>query len=268
MARYWRGVTVLWIGVAMVACSDSKSPTTPPSPSNTPPGFSEVPPGAMPGLNSPDASMFLVTSAVTISSGGAGACAMTPGSGQFICPGGIRDGLSYTIRQTFYDAAGHEQPAFNRETTASTKIETTVSGTLTHQGMTMTTNRTGMMVTSGLGPNAITHTLNGSEQGTMSATLTHNGSPVSMNSTMSGATVNLVVPVRSAPDPAAYPLSGSRTHSATTTTTHPAGTTTATMTRQETFNGTSTVQIEMTTNGVTRSCTYDLAARTTTCGSR
>jgi hypothetical protein len=222
----------------------------------------------MPGLNSPDASMFMVPGAVTMSYAGAGSCAMTPATGQFTCPAGMRDGLTYTIRQTFYDAAGNEQPAFNRETTASIRTETTASGTLTHQGMTTTTNRTGIMVTSGLGPNATTHTLNGSEQGTMSATMTQNGTTITLNATMSGATLDVVVPVRSAPDPTAYPLSGSRTHSATTTMTHPGGTTTATMTRRETFDGTNIVQIEMTNNGIVRTCTYDLAARTTTCGSR
>ena len=261
------GVAVLCIGLSLAACSDSRTPTTPPSPSTLPAGFS-VSQGAMPGLNSPDASMFMVPGAVTVSYAGAGSCAMTAGTGQFACPTGMHDGLTYSMRQTFYDAAGNQQPAFNPQTTASIKSETTASGTITREGLTTTTNRTGVMTVTGLGPNATTHTLNGSEQGTMSATMNHNGAAITMNATFSGSTNNLVMPVRTAPDPTAYPLSGNRMHSATMTTTHPGGITSSTMTRRETFNGTSIVRIEMTIDGVTRNCEYDLAARTTTCGSR
>lgn len=38
-----------------------------------------------------------------------------------------------------------------------------------------------------------------------------------------------------------------------------------TVRRQETFDGTSIVKVELTVNGVTQSCTFDLATRTSTC---
>jgi hypothetical protein len=38
--------------------------------------------------------------------------------------------------------------------------------------------------------------------------------------------------------------------------------------RQETFNGTNIVQVELTINGVTQHCTFDLAARKSTCNDR
>jgi hypothetical protein len=40
---------------------------------------------------------------------------------------------------------------------------------------------------------------------------------------------------------------------------------TLTVRRQETFDGTNVVKVELTVNGMTQSCTFDLATKTSTC---
>ena len=80
---------------------------------------------------------------------------------------------------------------------------------------------------------------------------------------LSGTTMNLVVPVRAGEGSPAYPLSGTRIH--TTTTAGWGGRGPLTVRRQETFDGTNIVRVELTVNGVTQECTFDLATKTSTC---
>ena len=265
MTAQWRGIVVVSMGLTVAACSGSSpAPTTPPAPAAQAAGAA----GAAPtDLHNPDVPIFSVSDADRTS--GRGPCVFNPASGQFDCPSETRDGITYTSRYTLYDASGQVQSAFNRATTASIKTETTASGTTTgRDGGTSTINRTGVMTTTGLGPAATAHTLNGTETGTVVTTRTANGVTVTTNTSINDTTTNLVVPVRSDRDAAAYPLSGSRVHATATTTTNRGETRTSTTKRQETFNGTSTVQVEITINGATERCSYDLAARTSTCGSR
>jgi len=120
------------------------------------------------------------------------------------------------------------------------------------------------MTTTGLGSGATTHTLNGSEQGTV-VVRSPSGST---NTSINDATTDLVVPVRSRDGGPAYPLSGVTVHATVTTTTRGSETRTVTTRRQETFNGTNIVQVEITVDGATARCTYDLAAHTSTCARR
>ncbi len=124
------------------------------------------------------------------------------------------------------------------------------------------------MTTTGLGPTATTHTLNGTEQGTTKSTSTRGGVTVTTDTSVTDTTTNFVVPVGRGEGTAAYPHSGVRVHTVTTTTSTPSGPRTMTTRRQETFNGSNVVQIEVTVNGVTQRCTFDLAARTSTCDNR
>jgi hypothetical protein len=120
------------------------------------------------------------------------------------------------------------------------------------------------MTTTGLGPDAKTHTLNGSEQGAIATTITgKDGAKFTTNTTIEDTTKNLVVPVRPADRGAAYPLSGVRVHTAVTK--GPGDRGTLTVRRQETFDGTNIVKVELTVNGVTQSCTFDLATKTSNC---
>ncbi|HVL67856.1 MAG TPA: hypothetical protein VM364_11385 [Vicinamibacterales bacterium] len=186
-------------------------------------------------------------------------------SGQFVCPSQSREGITLTMRFTLYDKDGNVLSVLDREKVASIRTETSASGTTSREGASVTIDRSGVMVTTGLGPQATTHTLNGTERGTVTASATINGVATTTTTSMLESTNNLVVPARRSSGDPGYPLSGERVRTATTTTTHGSTSRTLTTERRETFNGTSVVQVQITVNGVTQHCTYDLAARTSTC---
>ena len=259
MKGTFRGMGLALLALMVASCSNSGSAPTAPSPSIT---GQTTATGTLTSLTDPDARIFSVTAADTPS--GRPPCEFNPATGQFECPPQARNGLTITMRYTLYDASGNVQSARDRNT-ASMRADTTAEGTITREnGASVTINRSGFMTTSGLGPNATTHTLNGREQGTVVATMTANdGAKVTTTTTVDDVTTNLVVPVRSGDRSTAYPLSGTRVHSAVTT--GPLGRGPLTVRRQETFDGTNIVRVELTVNGATQQCTFDLATRTSTC---
>lgn len=221
-------------------------------------------------LTNPDVGMFSVPSADTSLGGGAGPWALTPATGQFGGPDGKDGGLTYNRTVTYRDANGVVQQKFDPQTTASITTDTTATGTRgTPDGGTATVNRSGEMVVTGLLGTETTRTLNGHEHGTIHASLTaKDGTAITVDSVEDDTTSDLVVPAtdRGAGNPRAFPLSGSRSHSDATTTTRGSQTKSTTLVRTETFNGTSTVQVTITQDGVTRSCTFDLTSKSNTCG--
>lgn len=260
MKTDWRLVVLAFAAIAAVS-GCSRSADTPTSPTENAGQSSS----ALAALADPEVAIFNVTGADT-SSGGRGPCEFNQATGQFVCPDQTRDGITFTMRFTLYDAGGNVLSAFDRTRVASIKTETTASGTTARSGASVTINRSGVMVTSGLGPGSTTHTLNGSEHGTVASTMTTaDGTRFTTNSTINDSTASLVVPVRNSRDDHAYPLSGVRVHATETTTTRGSTSRTVTTRRQETFNGTNIVQVELTINGVTQHCTFDLAAKTSTC---
>ncbi len=271
MKATWRGLFLLILVVTVASCSSQQSPPAAPTSSAS---TSQAPPVPTPtapstptttvgGLADPDARLFAVTAADT-PAGAENPCVFDPASGQFVCPERTRDGMTFTMRFTLYDASGNVQSARNRQT-AAIRTETTAEGSITREnGATATVSRRGTMMTTGLGPDATTHTLNGNEQGTIVTTVTgRDGAKITTNTSVEDATTNLVVPVRPADRSAAYPLSGVRVHTAVTK--GPGDRGALTVRRQETFDGTNIVRIELTVNGVTQSCTFDLATKTSTC---
>ncbi len=251
---------VLAATLALAGCSN-----TPGSPSSL--GVGRGSSDSVAALASPDVAIFSIDGADT-SSSGRGPCVFDPETGQFVCPDRTRNGITLTMRFTLYDANGNVQSRFDRATTAAIRTETTATGTTSRQGATITINRSGVMMTTGLGPTATTHTLNGSEQGTIRSTQTTPDGTVTTETSIQETTTNLVVPVRARDSAPRYPLSGVRVRTTVATTTRRGDTRTVTTRRQETFNGTNIVQIELTVNGVTEYCTFDLDTRTSTCGRR
>jgi hypothetical protein len=254
-----RAAWFLTLAATVAGCSNSgTTPSVPSQPTTTQTTASS----AVATLADPDAKLFAVTAADAPS--GPPPCQFNAQTGEFECPSQTRDGITFTRQFTLYDANGHVMSHFGRDT-AAIRTETTADGTTTREnGAVATIHRAGEMMTTGLGPDATTHTLNGREHGTVSATMTAaDGTRVTTNTVIDGATINLVVPVRRNDGAQAYPLSGTRIH--TTTMTGQVGRGSVTVRRQETFDGTSTVQVQLTVNGVTQSCTFDLATRTSTC---
>ena len=86
----------------------------------------------------------------------------------------------------------------------------TADGTTTREnGAVATIHRAGEMMTTGLGPGATSHTLNGREHGTVTTVWTAaDGTKVTTTTTIDGTTVNLVVPVRAGDRSQAYPAVG------------------------------------------------------------
>jgi hypothetical protein len=267
----WRALFLMGLVLTVASCSSQQNPPSAPTSSAATAQATSAPaPAAAPtqvtplgGLADPDARLFAVTSADT-PAGAENPCVFDPATGQFVCPEHTRDGITFTLRFTLYDASGKVQSARDRNT-ASVRTETTAAGTITREnGNTATVSRRGTMMTTGLGPDAKTHTLNGSEQGTIATTITgKDGATITTNTSIEDTTTNLVVPVRPGDRSAAYPLSGTRVHTAVTK--GPGDRGALTVRRQETFDGTNIVKVELTVNGVTQSCTFDLATKTSTC---
>ena len=250
---------VLPVLALSAACGSSTSTPSPASPTSALDATS-----AATGLANADVPIFQVDAAGQ-SPSGKGPCVFNPATGEFDCPEVTRDGLTLTRQFTLYDAGGNVQSKFDKNTTASIKTETTAKGTITlPDGSTSTIDRSGVMITTGLVGDETTHTLNGTEQGTV-VTTSNKAGGATINTTLNDSTNNLVVPVPDRSTQGGYPLSGSQTHSTTTTVTHGSDTRTTVTERRETFNGTNIVQVDLTVNGATEHCTRDLATHTSTC---
>jgi hypothetical protein len=254
------GVSVLALLGAAACGSSLQSPTSPFLQGSTS--------SSVAALSNSEVPMFNVTAAGT-STDGQGPCRFNSPTGRFDCQNFRFGNLNFSRTVTFYDANGNVQTAFDATTTASIKTVTSASGSVNKpDGGTATINRNGTMTVTGLAGAETSRTLNGSEQGTINVTGTdRNGVAFSINTSLTDTTTNLVIPVpggglRNAEAP---PLSGSRTHSTTTTTTRGSDTHTDTLVRTETFDGTTTVQVQLTINGVTQNCTNNLANHTSTC---
>lgn len=229
---------------------------------------SEGPSGPLPAdldaLADPDVPTFEV-GATGANRGGP--CTYSESDGRFVCPEVNRNGIVITRQFTLYDAAGNVQSQHDRLTTASMRTETTAKGTGTgRDGGTVTVDRSGVMVVSGMEGEETQRTMNGVEHGTMAREFTgRDGAAVRMGHVVADSTQNLVVPVpRERERP--WPLSGVRVH-AVTSTNSVGGAEPRTMTHvvRETFDGTSVVTVEITTDRGTISCTRDLANHTSTC---
>ena len=224
MKAMWRALFLTVLGLTMASCSNQQNPPSAPTSSTaTAQATPAQAPAATPtqvtslgGLADPDARLFAVTSADT-PAGAENPCVFDPATGQFVCPERTRDGITFTLRFTLYDASGKVQSARDRNT-AAIRTETTAAGTITREnGNTATVNRRGTMMTTGLGPDAKTHTLNGNEQGTIATTITgKDGAKFTTSTSIEDSTTNLVVPVRPGDRSEAYPLSGTRVHTAVT----------------------------------------------------
>lgn len=251
--------------IALAACAGDSSPTR-----TVPDGdllsLAEVDPalGAEPG----QAGQIGITMepALTYDGriSGEAACAWSAASLRIECAPVTRDGLTITRSIGFADAAGTAQQRRDDNTrSANTRID--VRGTTTTPRGTMTVARTSDLTVTGLGRGVTTHTLNGVESGRVSGTVTTDRGSVTIAEESSSRTAGVVVPVPAIRG--SWPLSGTTTRAGTTTATLTGTSTSRTSSWSETvtWNGTSSVRVTITRDGVTRSCTRDLATRRTSC---
>ena len=190
-------------------------------------------------------------------------CAWSPDVRRIVCAPVIRNGLTITRSIVFLDAAGNPQPRRD-ETTVSSNTQVTVKGTTTTDRGSRTVDRSSSLTVSGLGRGATTHTLNGSESGTTTGTFTTHEGSATATETFTAATKDVVVPVPHARG--SWPLSGTTTRTATLTLVRSGGPTrSTTISEQVTYTGTSVVNVVITRDGVTRTCTRNLETHTGTC---
>jgi hypothetical protein len=193
---------------------------------------------------------------------GSDQCTYVPDVGRVVCAPVTRNGLTFTRSIAFHDAAGQPQPRRD-STTASVNTQVGVKGTTTTDRGTLAVDRSSSLTVSGLGRDATTHTLNGSESGTTTHAFTTKDGNATATETFTAATKDVVVPVPKTRG--SWPLSGTTTRASTLAITRGTMTRSMTMSEQVTFTGTSVVNVTLTRDGVTRTCTRDLATHMGTC---
>ena len=182
--------------------------------------------------------------------------------GRHVCTGTTPNGLSITRSFAFYDAANVIQPRFDHLTTASINFQLSVSGTLTRDNHTATISRTRDQTLSGLAGTETQRTWNGTGRSSHNGTATGDRGTRTYAMTSNDTTTNVVFALPRSEHP--WPQSGSIIHNMTSTATlNGAQTSTRTVTRraQVTFNGTSTVPLQI----GDRTCTLNLETRAVSC---
>jgi len=193
---------------------------------------------------------------------GSDQCTYSSDIGRIVCAPVTRNGLTITRSMAFLDAAGTAQARRDASTVlANTQIG--VKGTTTTDRGSLTVDRSSSLTVSGLGRGATTHTLNGSESGTTTHAFTTRDGSATATDAFRSETKNVVVPVPQARG--SWPISGTTTRTSTLTFARGSNTRSTTMSEQVTFTGSSVVNVVITRDGVTRTCTRDLASHTGSC---
>jgi len=182
---------------------------------------------------------------------GTARCAYTAESQSFVCPPATASGVTINQSFTLLTASGAKQSAFDHTTTASVKTNTTVAGTVVEEGATLTIDGQQELTLSGLlaGP----HTLNGTSTANLSGTF-FDDAPIEISIT--GSITSLVLPASTTVGAQVWPTAGTIVVASSGTFADlPPFTSRLTMT----FNGTSTVTLTITEDGVSQTCQHDLA---------
>lgn len=192
-------------------------------------------------------------------------CVYNAAAGRVVCPDISVGGLVFTRSWAFYDSAGNAQPRRDAST-VRINTRTSVKGTVVRDSLTVIVDRQGEMTQDGVQRGSLRRTMNGGETGTLE--ILHRTARGTFRSVANHAdsTINLVVPQNDTTVPK-WPISGTIVHANSGTKTHVESGETRSYSRREAqvFNGTSTVQITITVNGVTRTCERDLEKREKSC---
>lgn len=255
-ARPLRRAALVGLAVLASACSDTTAPADQPA------GLSEVlaemQPAALAGV---------IASLSPAPVAGLGApvpssCRFDAAAKSFTCPTVSVSGLSVSRTFTLFDANGAPQSAFDRTTTSSVRMETSLAGSIASGTSTMSLDQRQDYTLSGLLTGV--HALNGSSLGHLNGSLSNGSLSTPIASTITTTVSNLVLP-RGSTGTERFPASG--TLSAVTQTTIgalPMMTTNVLVA----FNGSSKAAVTITTGAHTSQCTVDLTrAAATLCSS-
>jgi hypothetical protein len=192
-------------------------------------------------------------------------CTFSTSTNRVECPTINRHGLTINRSFSFLDASGTVQQGFDRSTTNTVNVQTSVSGTMTHhETATSTVNASSDFTVGGLASGSTKRTVDGKSAGSESTTGTKDGVAFTAERTAGDTTTGLVIPIQDGRP--TFPIAGTVIRSMMATVTVGGGTP-STSSRREviTYDGSSTAQVVVTHDGVTKNCTKPLPHGRLTC---
>ena len=188
-------------------------------------------------------------------------CPFQTASESFVCAPVTAGGLTLSRSFTLVDAAGAKQAVFDRATTSSLRLSSTITGTKAENDFTTTTVEGEQEVTvSGLLTDR--HTINGSSSTRLARVTDDSPGGQPEMTTLTTKLKNVVLPLVPAGAPVAWPLSGSMELLSTTLADYPPpqpGPGPIVYGTVVVFTGTSIVEVALTSRGVTRVCRVNMA---------
>jgi hypothetical protein len=197
-------------------------------------------------------------------------CTFSDATGRVTCPEFTKHDLTVNISFAFTDVAGNAQSAFDTVTTNSVNVQTAVNGTKVREDdddddvVTSTVSHTSDRTVSGLAKGSTQRTVNGTAKAHESTSGTRDGVAFTAVRDAADTTSGLVIPIVDGRP--TIPSAGKVIRRMTVTIT-PEGGTEVTKTRREevTFNGTNTISVIITQDGVTKNCTITLPGKNLSC---
>ena len=194
-------------------------------------------------------------------------CAFSSTDNRVTCAAVTRRGLTINRSFKYLDASGAVQQAFDTATTNSVNAQTTVSGTrIHHDGRdTSTVDSKSDITVTGLATGSTQRTVNGTTSGTENTKgITRDSVPFTSVRIAGDTATGVVIPLQNGRP--TFPTAGTIVRSMQATVTL-SGQTPTTSTRREviTFDGTSTAQVSVTQDGVTKTGTLSLVGEGLNC---
>lgn len=258
----------------LAACADSTAPPPDPLPGGTESTL-EATTVATVGISQDQAN----ASSILASVGAAGvsydlaggdkahlSCTFSASTGRVECVDVVKDGLTYTLSMAFLDAAGNAQSKRDSNT-VSINHRQSVKGTTVRDSATVTIDRSSDFTVTGVQASSKQETRNGTERGTTTIVATTSLGKTTSVIAFGDTTQNVVVVKPDSLVKQYWPSSGTIVHSMTGTRALEGSTEVKSIAQREvmTFNGTAVVQVVITINGVTKTCTRNLASKNQTC---
>ena len=186
-------------------------------------------------------------------------CAFSSTTNRVVCQTDNRHGLTINRSFSFLDASGAVQQKFDRKTTNTVNVTSSVTGTTTHHNdATSTVNASSDFTVAGLASGSTQRTVDGKSAGTESTTGTrHNGDAFTASRSAGDTISGIVIPIQDGRP--TFPTAGTIIRSMQATVTVNGGTP-STSSRREviTFDGSATATVVITQDGVTKNCTKPL----------
>lgn len=191
-------------------------------------------------------------------------CTFSSGTGRIGCPDVTRNGVTISRSYALFDAADNPQ---DRRDSNTVKINAQVwaRGTVEQDAARITIDRKSDLTTTGVQHNSPSRTLNGTEQGTSAIERRTTRGTARSTVVFGDTTRNLVIPHPGTDR--RWPLSGTviRAHSGTRTIDGQSGSRSFSYRAVLVYDGSNTVKVAITANGVTRSCVRNLETREQRC---